>query len=109
MSRWRVIVVLLLIALPFAFLALAGTYYLWFVLHGWGFIVWACMVVSMAAGYLLGWYWQRKQQLLRPVIGETPIYWTERDKQAWQQVEARAKAAGAIDPNKFTDPQYYVA
>src|SRR5689334_16720405 len=108
MSRWRVIVVVLLIALPFAFLALAGTWYLWVELKGWGFLIWCGTALSMAAGYLLGWHWQRKKQLLHPIITAAPTHWTERDNQAWHLVEARAKAIASVDPNKFTDLQYYV-
>ena len=107
MSRWRVVLVLSLIALPFAFLALAGTWYLWFELR-WGLTIWCLMTATMAVGYYLGWHWQRKQQLLRPVYFEPPTHWTERDKEAWQRVEARGKGASAIDPAKFTDLQYYV-
>jgi predicted GTPase len=108
MSRWRIAVVGLLIALPFAFLALAGTWYLWRELRG-GFLIWCGVTAMMGLGYALGWYWQRRRQLLHPVVSESPVYWTERDRQAWQRVEARAKAAAEIDPAKFTDLQYYVA
>jgi predicted GTPase len=107
MSRWRVVLVLLLIALPFASLALAGTWYLWFELR-WGFTVWCIMTATMAVGYYLGWHWQRKRQLLRPVYEEAPTHWTDRDKEAWKRIEARGKAASSIDPAKFTDLQYYV-
>lgn len=108
MSRWRVILVLSLIGLPFAFLALAGTWYLWYELRGWGFTVWCFMTATAALGYYLGWHWQRKHQLLRPIDFEVPIHWTERDLQAWKRIEARGKAVASIDPAKFTDLQYYV-
>ena len=94
--------------LPFAFLALAGTWYLWVELHGWGIYVWAAMTATMAVGYYLGWHWQRKQQLLRPVYFEPPTHWTDRDNEAWKRVEARGQAAATIDSAKFTDLQYYV-
>ena len=64
MSRWRVILVVLLLGLPFLLLAGVGTYYLWSL--SWGIVTWAVMVVSMSAGYLLAWRWQRKNKLLRP-------------------------------------------
>jgi predicted GTPase len=107
MSRWRVFLVLSLIALPFLFLALVGTWYLWMELR-WGVYVWAAMTGTMAVGYYLGWHWQRKQQLLRPVYFEPPTHWTDRDNEAWKRVEARGKAAASIDSAKFTDLQYYV-
>jgi predicted GTPase len=108
MSRWRIVVVGLLIVLPFAFLALAGTWYLWWELR-WGFFVWCGMTAMMATGYVLALYWQRRLRLLGPVdLDPPPIHWTQRDKEAWLRVEARGKAAAKTDPAKFTDPQYYV-
>src|SRR5262249_12652777 len=57
---------------------------------------------------LVGWWGQRKRQLLPPVDFAPPLRWTERDKQAWQLVEARAKAAGTISAKRLTQLPYYV-
>ena len=105
MSRWRIAVVIGLTLVPFLFLAGAGSYYLW-TLH-WGFFAWWPMALCMAVGYTLGWYWQRKRLLLRPPDFTAPRHWTERDKQAWQLVEARAQAADALPAAKLTDLRYY--
>src|SRR5262245_16220824 len=86
MSRWRVVVVLVLIAFPVVILAGAGVYFLW--KEGIGFYLWWPMAACMALGYLLGWYWQRKRQLLPPVVFTPSLHWTDRDRQAWQLVEA---------------------
>src|SRR5262249_24099360 len=64
-SRWRIAVVGVLLAVPFVFLAGVGSYYLW--QTGLGFKVWWGMAASMALGYCLAWYWQRKRQLLAPL------------------------------------------
>src|SRR5262249_40527127 len=62
----------------------------------------------MGLGYALGWYWQHKRQLLRPVHEEPPLVWTERDRQAWQLVEARAQAAPKLTPDQLTDAAFYL-
>jgi predicted GTPase len=107
MSRWRIILVAALLVIPFVVLAAAGSYYFWTL--GWGLYVWWPMAACMALAYLLGWYWQRKKQLLRPLDFEPPRHWTDRDKKAWQLVEARAKAAAKLDAAKFTDVSFYLA
>src|SRR5579884_883958 len=106
MSRWRIIVVALLTLGPFIVLAGYGSYVLW--TSGLGFAFWWVMAACLSAGYLLGWYWQRKQRLLRPPDFEPPLFWTERDKQAWELVRARAAAATHLDPDKLTDLNFYV-
>jgi predicted GTPase len=105
MSRWRVLVVLVLLAVPFLVLAGLGSYYLW--RESLWLYVWWPMAASVMAGYLLGWHWQRKKQLLQPTDTPPPLHWTERDKLAWQLVEARAKAAAKLDSIKFTEFNFY--
>jgi predicted GTPase len=105
MSRWRIAVVALLTVGPFAVLAGYGSYALWTTGHGLAF----CWVMTgcLSAGYLLGWYWQRKRRLLRPPDFEPPLFWTERDRRAWELVKARAEAATRIDPEKLSDFTFY--
>jgi small GTP-binding protein len=107
MSRWRIAVVLFLIAVPFTGLSLIGTYYLW--RDRLGFIAWWPMAACMAVGYLLGWYWQHKQKLLKPIDFSAPVYWTQRDAEAKTLVEARARAASQLDPAKLSDLNFYTA
>jgi predicted GTPase len=107
MSRWRVVLVVVLIVAPFLFLAGAGSYHLW--TEGYGWYVWGFMVVCMGLGYGLGWYWQHKRQLLRPVEVPPPGHWTARDQEAWRLVEARAQAAAKLDRSKFSEAEYYLA
>jgi predicted GTPase len=106
MSRWRIAVVIFLIAVPFTGLSLIGTYYLW--RDHLGFLAWWPMAACMAVGYLLGWYWQRKQKLLRPVDFSPPVYWTQRDAEAKKLVEARARAASQLDMAKLSDLNFYL-
>jgi predicted GTPase len=105
MSRWRIIAVALLTLGPFVVLAGFGSYVLW--TTGRGFAFWWVMAACLSAGYLLGWYWQHKRRLLRPPSFDPPLFWTERDRQAWQLVKDRAEAGTRIDPEKLTDLDFY--
>jgi predicted GTPase len=105
MSRWRAAVLTLLIVSPFLFLSGVGAYYLWET-H-WSFIAWWPMAACLALAYFLAWHWQRRHKLLRSVDFEPPLHWTDRDRQAWQLVQARAQAASKLDTNKLTEFRFY--
>jgi small GTP-binding protein len=105
MSRWRILVVVGLVGVPFLALAGIGSYFLW--RQGWGFVAWWPMMLCMAAGYFLGWYWQHKRQLLLPPDFETPTHWTDRDKEAWKLVEARAANVARLPPEKLGEVDFY--
>jgi predicted GTPase len=106
MSRWRVLVVMALILLPLVILMGVGTYHLW--VNGWWLLVWWLLMVSIALGYLLGWYWQRKRILLRPPDPGPPRHWTERDQRAWALVQARAQTASTLSADKLGATAFYL-
>jgi predicted GTPase len=106
MNRWRIAMVAGLLLFPVLVLAGVGSYFLW--AGGWGFYVWWPLTASMALGYFLGWYWQRKRQLLAPLDWQPQDHWTERDAQAWRVVEGRAKAAEKLEAAVLSDPQQYM-
>jgi uncharacterized protein len=106
-SRWRILLVVALVGMPFAFLAVAGSYYLWFQTR-YGFWVWWGIAGCMSLGYGLGLYWQRKNRLLRPPESEAPLLWTDRDRQAWQLVQARAAGANKLSAEQMASLQTYV-
>jgi predicted GTPase len=106
MSRWRLVVVGLLFAIPLVALMGLGSYYLWE--KGLGYWLWWPMATLFVLGYALAWHWQRTHRLLRPINLVPPIYWTERDLQAWHLVEARAKAAQGLSQDQMTDILFYV-
>jgi len=106
MSRWRIAVVAALILIPFLCLAGVGSYYLWTL--GFGWLVWSLFAGCLAAGYGLGWYWQHKRQLLHPLRFSPLPQWTERDREAWKLIEARAQAAAKLDPGRFAELDLYV-
>jgi predicted GTPase len=105
MSRWRLAVLIALVAAPVVFLLAVGAYALW--QSGWGFWVWWPMSACLALAYFLGWRWQRKFRLLR-LDFDAPLHWTDRDRRAWQLVEARAKAAPTLDPDKLSTVPFYL-
>jgi small GTP-binding protein len=107
MSRWRIVVVAFLLLLPVAALAGVGSYYLW--RENLWFWVWWPLAGCLVAGYLLAWFWQRSQKLLRPVDSIPPVHWTDRDRQAWHLVEARAKAASKLTAEQLSDINFYIA
>jgi uncharacterized protein len=107
MSRWRLGLLLLFVTAPLFFLAGLGCYFLWE--RHWGFVAWWPMFASWAAAYGLGWYWARKQRLLRPPDFSPSAASTERDQRAWKQVEERAKGASKLPPDQLLEFQFYVS
>jgi predicted GTPase len=105
MSRWRIAVLVVLSATPFVGLAAVGGYYLWE--RSWSLYAGWAILAFLVTAYVLGWYWQRNKQLVRPLDFTPPLHWTDRDRQAWQLVEARAKASSQIDPNRLTEVPFY--
>ncbi len=105
MSRWRIFVVLGLVALPTLLLAGAGSYYLW--QTGVGLLLWWPMMACLALGYFLAHHWIRKRQLLHAIDFTPPEVSAERDRLAWQIIENRAKTEGLTE-DMLTSLQQYV-
>jgi predicted GTPase len=106
MSRWRIILVTVLIAVPLLGMAAAGSYFLW--KAGLSFYVWWPLAGCMFLGYALAWYWQSKRMLLRPVDTVPPLHWTDRDHEAWKLVKARADQAAKISTDQLSQFQFYI-
>jgi predicted GTPase len=104
MTRTRILILVLLVALPIAFLAGTGAYHLWD--RGFAFYAWWPMGLSLALAYFLAWRWQRQ---IRARQAEAPpaMHWTDRDRLAWQKVLERVKVADKVDDTKFSDPRFY--
>jgi predicted GTPase len=105
-SRWRLILLLVLIAAPLIWIAGLGWYFLWE--KGWAFIAWWPMFVCWALACGLAWYWAHKKKLLRPLDFTPSTASTERDRQAWKLVEQRAQEAGKLPQDQLLDFQFYV-
>ncbi len=105
MSRWRVILIGLLISVPVIAWASVGSYAMW--KSGYALLLWWPLFACASVGYFLAWYWLRKKQLLP--AGETapPMEWADRDKAAWKLVEARAEKLGSDTRTEFHDTMFY--
>jgi uncharacterized protein len=104
MTRTRILILVLLVALPVGFLAGTGAYHLWD--RGYAFYAWWPMGLSLALAYVLAWRWQRG---IRARQSETPpaMHWTDRDRLAWKTVLDRVKEADKVEDAKFGDPRFY--
>jgi hypothetical protein len=104
MTRTRILIFVVLVALPIVFLVGVGAYHLWD--RGWAFWAWWPMGLSLATAYILAWRWQ-KQIRAKQSEAPPPMHWTDRDRMAWKNVEARLKNVETIPDAKFGDPQFY--
>src|SRR5205085_10102290 len=103
-TRWRWLVLMVLVAGPILFLVGAGFYHFW--IAGLWFWVWWPVSGCFALALVLAWRWQQKQQLLE--LDFTPaMHWTDRDREAWKLVEARAREASSIPPDQLTKLEFH--
>ena len=105
-STWRLILLGLLLATPVLTLSAFGSLYLW--QQGLSLWVWWPMMGAMFIGWYLAWYWQRSRVLLLPPEIEVEPHFTDRDREAAQRVEARARATVREQPDKLTEPNCYI-
>jgi hypothetical protein len=103
----RIAVVLALAFAPVLFLVGVGFYHLWDA--GWSFVTYWPMAACWLAAYLLGAYWSRRRKPTAGTEEPTPNYWTDRDKQAWQIVEAHIAEVRTMPAEQFSDLKRYAA
>jgi predicted GTPase len=105
MQRLRLTILVIFAAAPVLTLIGFGVYHLWWTGLG-PWLAWpltACLIVA----YFFAWRWLRHQRLLR--LDETvPMHWTERDRQAWSLVEARAKDVANLKTDQLMDLPFFV-
>jgi predicted GTPase len=106
MSRWRIAVVLVLVAVPVLFLVGLGSYRLWQM--GLAVYVWWPLSACVAIGYFLAWHWLRQKQLIKPIDFSVPVHWTDHDREAWKLVEARARQVAELQKVELQELQFYV-
>src|SRR6478609_1211141 len=104
MTRLRLILLVLLFLAPFVVLMGLGGYYLWHAGYLW---VWWPLLACMALAYFLAWRWTRKRGLLPPTDIPPPEYWTERDKIAWERVDAKAKSFEKVTLDQISTARHY--
>jgi predicted GTPase len=104
MRKWRVGILIVLLAAPWVLLMAWGAYDLWE--RGWSLWFWWPATAITAVTVVLAWHLQKNKQLLHLEF-KPDLHWTDRDAQAMQLVEARARAADKVNPDKLTDIQFY--
>ena len=104
MTRLRLIFLTLLFLAPFVVLMGLGGYYLWKADALW---VWWPLLACMGLAYFLAWRWTRRRGMLPPTEIPAPEYWTDRDKLAWEKVDAKAKSFEKVTLDQISTPQHY--
>src|SRR5438876_8174734 len=104
MRHWRIALLILLFAAPALFFAAVGIYFV--TERGWWLWVGWAMLACVALAYFLAWRWQRGKRLLTHDV-DVPLHWTERDREAWKLVEARAQAAEKLSLDKLSTIDFY--
>src|SRR5690349_18703955 len=106
MSKWRAVILAVLFVSPILFLACLGSVYL--LENHWSFRAWVPMAAVWILAYVLAWWWQRRNKLIRAVDLTPPLHWTDRDRRAWELIEARVKKAGEVPTDQLAEVQFYV-
>ena len=106
LKLWRWLVILALYAVPVAAFFAVGVVVVWRSgRYGW---VWWLAPLCWIAAYALTRAWRAR---LAPPL-ETDFsaaeHWTDRDREAWQVIEAQQRQIGKIAADQLTDPHFYL-
>jgi predicted GTPase len=104
LTRFRLILLALLFLLPFAVLIGIGSYHLWVVGYLW---VWWPLLGCFALTYYTAWRWTRARGALPDTAPAAPGYWTDRDKLAWEKVDAKARSSDKVTLEEITNAKHY--
>ena len=104
MTRFRLFVLILLFTAPFVVLMGAGGYHLW--QTGWMVWAWIPMFLCFVAAYFFAWRWTKRTGL-PATAAAAPLYWTDRDKAAWEKVLAKAKSYEKVTGEQLESPKHY--
>jgi len=104
MTRLRLILLAILFLAPFVVLMGLGGYHLWHAGYLW---VWWPLLACMGLAYFLAWRWTRRHGLLPPTDIPPPEYWAERDKIAWERVDAKAKSFEKVTLDQISTARHY--
>jgi uncharacterized protein len=105
-NLWRLYLVSLLVLVPIATFVTAGIVALW--RTGQYLWLWWLLPVCWLPAWLLARRW--RQQLVAPAaMGDPSVdYWTARDREAWEVVQAARRSATEISAEQLLDPPFYL-
>jgi predicted GTPase len=106
MKNWRWWILTALALTPLLVLLAAGG--VWFWIQGWWVYAWWPLTGCYAVTLFLAWRWQKKARLLPGPDFTAELHWTDRDREAWRLVAARAKAVKSLPAERLLDVQFYV-
>lgn len=104
MTRLRLIVLALLFLTPFLVLTGLGGYFLWREGLLW---VWWPLLGVFGLSYFLAWRWTRGRGALPDTAPPPPGYWTDRDRVAWEKVDAKAKSFESVTLEQISNARHY--
>jgi hypothetical protein len=104
MTRLRLILLALLFLAPFLVLMGIGSYHLWVAGYLW---VWWPLLACFALTYYLAWRWTRRRGALPDTAPAAPGYWTDRDKLAWEKVDAKTRSFEKVTLDDITNAKHY--
>lgn len=104
MTRFRIILLALLFLAPFVVLIVFGSLYLARNEMLW---VWWPLLGVFGLTYFLAYRWTRGRGMLPDTAPPPPGYWTDRDKVAWEKVEAKAKSFEAVTLDQISNAKHY--
>jgi len=104
MTRVRLTLLVLLFLTPFAVLIGLGSYHLWEKGYLW---IWWPLLACFGFAYFMSWRWTRRGGVLPDTAVPPPDYWTDRDKIAWEKVDAKAKSFESVSLDQISTARHY--
>jgi predicted GTPase len=104
MTRSRLILLAVLFLAPFLVLIGFGGLFLYDNDLLW---VWWPLLGLMGLTYFLAWWWTRGHGMLPDTAPPPPEYWTDRDRIAWEKVEAKAKSYQKVTLDEISNARHY--
>lgn len=105
MSRWRLILVWILLILPWLIIIGFGSYALWRI--GWTQWIWLPIAICWGSALILMRRWRTRWKVLTSPKAKQVPHWTPRDRDAWELVEKRARGGDDLDQERLLRPQMY--
>jgi predicted GTPase len=94
-----------LLVLPWLVIVGLGGFAMWRM--GWSQWIWVPILLCWGSALLLLRLWRTKWRFIKTPEPRAVPHWTPRDRDAWQIVEAKARAIEELDADELLRPQFY--